>query len=98
VLAILKNKDSKVNLLIIAMSTSDISLEWSNLDDINLINMDFNFIRTEKLLFIQNAEEFEKCTNKKEDKQNENLMNINFSKSTENFDSINTNCNIIVNF
>jgi len=93
----LKSKDSKVNLLITPMSISDISLEESNLDDINLINMDFNFMRIENL-FVQNAEEFGKHTSKKEEKQKENSMDINSSGSIGNSNSINTNCNIFMNF
>jgi KRAB domain-containing zinc finger protein len=90
-------KDSKVNLLITPMSTSDISLERSNLDDINLININFNFMSIENS-FVQNAEEFGKCTSKKEEKQKENSIDINSSESTGSSNSVNTNCNIFVNF
>lgn len=72
------NKDCRVNSS--AAATSDISL-----DDDNLINIDFNFMKTENLFVRDNVEVPEKYTSRKQEKRDES-MHISAPDSIESYD------------
>lgn len=84
----LENKDSGIRSS--AIPTNDIDLQ-DNLDDVNLNNIDFHFMKIENLL-LQNAEESKHCTKSKEIKQKKS-SDINISYSIQNFDTVNLDCN-----
>ncbi|KAM0725991.1 Zinc finger protein 676 [Formica fusca] len=84
----LENKDSGV--LQNTMNTTDIGLQ-DNLDDVNLNNIDFHFMKIENLL-LQNAEESKNCTKSKEIRQ-EKSSDVNISYSIQNFNTVNLECN-----
>ncbi|XP_072742803.1 uncharacterized protein [Anoplolepis gracilipes] len=86
----LENKDSGVSLPAIPTNTTDIGLQ-DNLDDVNLNNIDFHFMKIENLL-LQNAEESKNCTKSKEIKQ-EKSSDVNIAYSIQNFDTVNLDCN-----
>ncbi|XP_011150604.1 zinc finger protein 93-like isoform X2 [Harpegnathos saltator] len=92
----LESKDPGVNFSVTSTSTSDIGLQGNSLDDVNLSNIDFNFIKIENLL-LQNVEESEHGTKNKEVKQ-EKSMDINISDSIENFDTVSLGYNAFSNF
>ncbi|XP_011350210.1 zinc finger and SCAN domain-containing protein 12 isoform X2 [Ooceraea biroi] len=91
-----ENKDSRINLPATSMGTLATSLEGSNLEDVNLINIDFNFMKIENM-FVQNTEESENIRSKREEKQ-EKSMDINISGLIENLDKTSRSCNTFSNF
>ncbi|XP_029669155.1 zinc finger protein 724-like isoform X2 [Formica exsecta] len=84
----LENKDSGV--LQNTMNTTDVGLQ-DNLDDVNLNNIDFHFMKIENLL-LQNAEESKNCIKSKEIRQ-EKSSDVNISYSIQNFNTMNLECN-----
>lgn len=86
----LENKESEVSLPATPTSTTDIGLQ-DNLDDVNLNNIDFHFMKYENLL-LQNVEESKNCIKSKEIKQ-EKSSDVNISYSIQNFDTVNLDCN-----
>ncbi|XP_070153379.1 zinc finger protein 737 isoform X2 [Polyergus mexicanus] len=82
----LENKDSGV--LQNTMNTTDIGLQ-DNLDDVNLNNIDFHFMKIENL---QNAEESKTCTKSKEIRQKKS-SDVNISYPIQNFNTVNLECN-----
>lgn len=91
----LESKDSGVNLSATSTGTLDIGLQGNSLDDVNLSNIDFNFIKIENLL-LQNVEESENCTKNKKVKQ-EKPVDINIPDSVENFDTVSRGYNTFSN-
>lgn len=81
----LENKDSGINSSAIPTNTADIDLQ-DNLDDVNLNNIDFHFMKIENLL-LQNAEESKPCA-----KSKEKSSEVNISGSIKNFDTVNLDC------
>lgn len=92
----LESKESGVNLSATSTSISDIGLQGNSLDDVNLSNIDFNFIKIENLL-LQNIEESDNCTKNKEVKQ-EKPVDIDIPDSVENFDTVSLDYNTFSNF
>lgn len=92
----LENKDSGISLSN-STGTPDIDLPGNSLDDVNLNNIDFNFIKIENLL-LQNAEESENYTKSKEVKQEKLLTAVNISDSIESFDAVSLSYNTFSNF
>lgn len=92
----LESKDSGVNLSSTSTGASDISLQGNSLDDVNLGNIDFNFIKIENLL-LQNVEESENCAKSKEVKQ-EKSAGIDIPDSIEDFDTVSLGYNTFSNF
>ncbi|XP_029172558.1 zinc finger protein 724-like [Nylanderia fulva] len=82
-----ENKESGINLSINTTTNTDIGLQ-DNLDDVNLNNIDFHFMKIENLL-LQNAEESESCLKNKKIKQEKSSDVI----SIPNFDTVNLDCN-----
>ncbi|XP_014470015.1 PREDICTED: zinc finger protein 595-like [Dinoponera quadriceps] len=92
----LESKDSGVNVSATSTSTLDIGLQGNSLDDVNLSNIDFNFIKIENLL-LQNVEESEICAKNKEVKQ-EKSADIDIPDSIGNFDTVSLGYNTFSNF
>jgi len=87
----LENKNSDVGLAANLTSAADISLQGDDLDDVNLSNIDFNFMKIESLL-LQSTEEFTNCTKSKEEKtKQDRSTDIGISHSIRHFNTMSLN-------
>lgn len=91
----LENKDSGVGSSTTSNGTSDIGLQGNSLDDVNLTNIDFNFMKIENLL-LPTAEESVDCISNRRVKQ-EKSTDTSSSDSIKHFGTASLNYNTFSN-